>query len=185
VLAHRQRALWRIDAHGRTLIRTGYAAGLIRSVNSNRIAVLPSRTSVLILDQAGRVQRTFAFAPGKLQLTLTRAHLVTLERGNLGYLNSYNIADGRLQHSAKVPYDSHLLDATESFAVYTSQGSLHVLRFADSRDVQLLLPTRQGPLVAQIEDPGLYYVHKVAPRQNARIRVAFLPTRELEREIGN
>ena len=58
--------------------------------------------------------------------------------------------------------------------MYVAGRVIHLLRLADGRDVSLPEPPGSGPVLAQIEEPGLFFAYQV-PDADSQGRLGFVP----------
>lgn len=154
-----------------TTIRRGLHAAPVEAVSGSLIAILEP-TEIAVVDVQGDVVRVFPFTAAAARLE--GDHLV-VARGDA--LERYNVANGVLEASWPLPRGYSLADADGGIAVLRRPAAIRLVRFEDGRTLTI---ERGGPMLGELEAPGLYYSYAVGKTG----RVAFLPRSELDRRLG-
>jgi len=170
------------DEHGQVTesicatLRRGADAAPVDSVSGTLIAI---RTAggVIVLDERGTLVHAFPFAPADVYAArLDGGHLIVWRFGGL---ESYEVATGARVLSRPMPIGHRLADVNGGIAVLLSADTIMLLRLADGRS--LTLAPGGGPVLADLEPPGLYYSYTTAGGG----RVVFVPRSEVVARLGD
>ena len=145
------------------------------SVSGGLIA-LREPGAVTVLDDQGRLVRTFPFAPDDVNAARLDGGRLVVWR--FGVLEEYDVATGARVLSRLMPAGYRLADVDGGIAVLRSAGGVELLRLDDGRS--LTLPGGD-PTLADLEPPGLYYSYATADGGG---RVVFVPRAEILRRLG-
>jgi Tol biopolymer transport system component len=145
------------------------------SVSGGLIA-LREPHAVTVLDDQGRLVRSFTFAPDDVSAARLDGGRLVVWR--FGVLEEYDVATGARLLSRLMPAGYRLADVDGGVAVLTSAGGVELLRLDDGRS--LTLPGGD-PTLADLEPSGLYYSYATADGGG---RVVFVPRPELLRRLG-
>ncbi|HET7856164.1 MAG TPA: hypothetical protein VFL41_06875, partial [Gaiellaceae bacterium] len=153
-----------------TTLRTGPDAAPVDSVSGTLIAIR-KRGSVTVLDDQGRLVRTWPFAPADVfAARLDGSHLVVARSYTL---ESYDVTTGALELSRPLPAGYQLADVDGQVAVLRRPQTVILLRLSDG--ASRTFAPGGAPVLADLESPGLYYSFTVG----AEGRVVFVPRSEL------
>ncbi len=158
-----------------TLGRGAHAAP-VDSVADGLIAIRES-DQVAVLNAQGTVVRTFPFTPDDVSAArLDSGHLVV---SRLALLEQYDVATGVREVSRPLPAGYTLVDFDEStgIAVLRRTKTIMLMRLADGA-TRMLRPSH-GPVLADLEPPGLYYSYAVGKQG----RLVFVPRSNLLRRL--
>ena len=151
-------------------LRTGTEATPVDSVSGALIAI-KRRGAVTVLDDQGRLVRTFPFAPADVSaIRLDGTHLLVARSYTI---ESYDVATGALEVSRLLPMGYQLVDVDGGIAVLRRPQAVILLRLADG--ASSILTPGQGPVLANLEPAGLYYSYTLGGEG----RVVFVPRSDL------
>jgi WD40-like Beta Propeller Repeat len=171
-------SIWRLDYPPAEIVQNAQPL----SLDAGRIAARRDDGSLELLGADGSVLRTFDVQA--LGAALAGDDLVVLVQGQL---RDYSASTGELLHAWPLPDVPSagrcrrlycpsprltLDDAARGIAVYTLDGTVHLLRLRDAFD-----STVPGATTAELEDAGLFYAYAGAAPWPGRIR--FVPFAEL------
>jgi hypothetical protein len=145
------------------------------SVSGGLIA-LREPGAVTVLDDQGRLVRSFPFTPDDVSAARLDGGRLVVWR--FGVLEEYDVATGARLLSRLLPAGYRLADVDGGIAVLTSAGGVELLRLDDGRS--LTLPGGD-PTLADLETPGLYYSYATPDGGG---RVVFVPRAEILRRLG-
>jgi hypothetical protein len=155
-------------------IESDAEVGSVESVSAGLIAARGSR-DVVVVDRKGDLVRAFSFgAVGAARLDGDRL-VVTRS----GAVEAYDVATGARMLQRPLPSGYALADADGGIAVLRRDRTILLLRLADSRS--LTLTPGRGPVLTDLESPGLYYSYATGDGGG---RVVFVPRAELERRLA-
>ena len=129
------------------------------------------------MNAHGSLVRTFPFTPEDVSAArLDNGHLVV---ARLAFLEEYDVATGVREVSRPLPtgYALEDFDASQGIALLRRPKTIMLLRVADGASSVLRL--RQGPVLADLEPPGLYYSYAAGKRG----RLVFVPRSKLLRRL--
>ena len=129
----------------------------------------------MVVDAHGTVVRTFPFTPDDVSgARLDGGHLVV---ARLAFLEEYDVATGVRELSRPLPagYTLADFDASQGIAMLRRTKTIMLWRLADG--ATRLLRLSHGPVLADLERPGLYYSYAVGKRG----RLVFVPRSNLLR----
>jgi len=155
-------------------LRRGSDAAPVDSVSEGLIAIRES-DQVVVVDAHGTVVRTFPFTPDDVSAArLDGGHLVV---ARLAFLEEYDVATGVRELSRPLPagYTLADFDASQGIAMLRRTKTIMLWRLADG--ATRLLRLSHGPVLADLERPGLYYSYAVGKRG----RLVFVPRSNLLR----
>jgi hypothetical protein len=159
-----------------TTLRKDAQGAPIASVSAGLIAIRKPG-SVAVLDERGALVRLLSFAPADVNAAvLDGAHLVVWR---FGVLEVYDVATGARELSRPLPSGYRLTDADGGIAVLRKEETILLLRLSDGHS--LTLTPGQGPVLADLEPPGLYYSYATGDGGG---RVVFVPRSELLTQLG-
>ena len=140
-----------------------------------RIAVLRPDGMFVLLTQRGKRLDTFHLGrKGVTAVRLTGPILVVLKNRTIEVRNATTGAPShRWSRQGAGPVEA--LDADGDLAVYSSGTALHLLRLSSGRDRVISIPTRDGPVFAELETEGLFHAYNKGDEG----RVVFVPRRQL------
>ena len=147
----------------------------VDSVSGGLIALREPGT-VTVLDDQGRLVRSFPFAPDDVNAARLDGGRLVVWR--FGALEEYDVATGARLLARLLPAGYRLADVDGGIAALTSTGGVELLRLDDGRS--LTLPGGD-PALADLEPPGLYYSYATAGGGG---RVVFVPRAEILRRLG-
>ena len=148
-------------------IRQGAHAAAVDSASAGRIAIR-ERDAVAVVDEGGALVRVFPFAPDEVSAArLDGDHLAVARSGGL---DVYSVATGQGELQRSLPSGYELVDVDGGVAVLRRENSLILLQLGDGRSRTLTLP--RGPVLADLEAPGLYYSYT---SEEGSGRVVFVP----------
>jgi Tol biopolymer transport system component len=151
-------------------VRRGEHASPVEAVAGNLIAVREP-DAVAVLDAQGNLVRLFPFAVGAARLD--GGKLVVVRASTL---EVYDVAGAALEVSRPLPDGYALADVDGGIAVLLRDRTIMLLRLDDGRS--LTLTPGAGPVLADLEPPGLYYSFATGDGGG---RVVFLPRPSLLR----
>ena len=158
-----------------TVLRTDEHAASADSVSAQRVAVR-ERDAVAVLDERGAVVRVFPFAPEEARAArLDGDHLVVASESAL---EVYNVTTGLGELQRELPRGYELTDVDGGIAVLRRQDTVLLMRLEDGRSFTL---TPRSSVLADLEEPGLYYAHTVADGTG---RVVLMPRAEVSRRLS-
>lgn len=157
-----------------TTIRRGAHTDSVASVSGGLIAIREPN-AVAVVDDQGNLVRVLPFAGGISAAVLDGDRLIVSRSGTI---ESYGAATGALELSRPLPAGYRLADADGGIAVLLSADTVMLLRLDDGRS--LTLAPGGGPMLADLEPPGLYYAHPVGKGG----RVVFLSRSEILQQLG-
>ena len=164
--------LVRIGAERATTLRTGEHAAPVESVSGGLIAIREP-DAVAVVDERGNVVRVFPLAVSAARLDGGR-----LVVARASALDVYDVASGALLLERPLPSGSTLTDADGGIAVLLHGATIMLLRLADGSSTTLA--PGAGPVLADLEPPGLYYSF---PAGDSGSRVVFVPRASLLRQL--
>jgi hypothetical protein len=127
---------------------------------------------VAVLDEHGAIVRVFPFASNEVRAArLDGNRLVVATRS---VLEVYDVATGMGVAQQPLPAGYALLDVDGGIAVLRHEESVMLLSLADGRS-RTLTPGA-GPVLADLEPPGLYYSYSMPDGSG---RVVFVPRSQL------
>jgi dipeptidyl aminopeptidase/acylaminoacyl peptidase len=153
------------------ILRRSDHASPADSVSGQRIAIRENN-AVAVVDEHGALVRVFPFAPGDVRAArLDGDHLVVARPSSL---DVYDVVSGQglLQRPLASGYG--LVDVDGGVAVLGREDTLMLLRLDDGRSSTLT--PGAGPVLADLEPPGLYYSYTT---KDGGGRVVFVPRSEL------
>jgi hypothetical protein len=151
-------------------LRRGAHAAPVESVSGQLIAIREG-DAVAVVNGRGDVVRTLPFAPA--EVTVARVDGGRLVVSRSGTLEAYDVATGTLEVSRPLPTGYRLTDVDDGIAVLLRADSIMLLRLDDGHS--LMLAPGQGPLLADLEPPGLYYSYV----SGTEGRLVFVPRPDL------
>jgi dipeptidyl aminopeptidase/acylaminoacyl peptidase len=157
-----------------TTLRSGRDAHVCcpDSVSGGLIA-LREPGAVTVLDERGKLVRTFPFAPADVSAARLDGGRLVVWR--FGRLEVYDVGTGARELSRLLPAGFRLADVDGGIAALTSAGTVELMRLDDGRS--FTLPGGE-PTLADLEPPGLYYSYATGDGGG---RVVFVPRAELFR----
>ncbi len=157
-------------------LRKGRQAAPVDSVSGALIAVR-THAAVAVLDNHGALVRSFPFAPADVYSARLDGGRLVVARSYT--IESYDVATGAQELSRPLPAGYELTDVDNGIAVFRRTESVILLRLGD--DASLTLTPGQGPVLADLEQPGLYYSYTT---EDGGGRVVFVPRAELLQPLG-
>jgi Tol biopolymer transport system component len=157
-------------------LRRGSHAAPVDSASKELIAIRES-DQVAVVDAHGTLVRTFPFTPDDVSAArLDSGHLVV---ARLAFLEEYDVATGVRELSLPLParYTLADFDASQGIAMLRRPKTIMLWRLADG--ATRLLRLSHGPVLADLERPGLYYSYAVGQRG----RLVFVPRSNLSRGL--
>jgi Tol biopolymer transport system component len=143
---------------------------------SGRLIALREPGAVTVLDDEGRLVRSFPFAPDDVGAARLEGGRLVVSR--FGVLEEYDVETGTRLLSRLLPAGYRLAAVDGGIAALTSADGVELLRLDDGRS--LTLPGGD-PTLADLEPPGLYYSYATADGGG---RVVFVPRAEILRRLG-
>jgi hypothetical protein len=156
-------------------LRRGAHACCVDSVSGGLIAIR-ERGAVAVLDEQGKLVRVFPFPPADVSAARLDGDRLIVWRS--GRLELYHVTTGALELSRPLPSGYRLADVDGGIAVLLGSQTIMLLRLGDGRS--LTLKPGRGPLLANLEPPGLYYSYTA---RGGGGRVIFLPRSDLVRQL--
>lgn len=160
-----------------TTLRTGPHAADADSVSGGVIAVR-EREAVAVLNDQGTLVNVLPF--GRDEVKSARLDGERLVVARPGVLEVYDARTGAGVLQRPLPAGYALTDVDGGVAVLRKGRTVLLLRLADGRSFTLA-PGR-GPVLAELEAPGLYYSYATAEDGG---RLVFVPRSEIERQLGS
>ena len=160
-----------------TTLRRGEHAAPVESVSGELIAVREP-DAVAVLDAHGTLVRVFPFGRQEVSAALLDGGRLVVARG--GVLEVYDAATGAGELQRPLPSGYSLTDVDGGIAVLQSRSTIMLLRLADGRSITLM-PGR-GPVLADLEPPGLYYSYATAGGEG---RVVLMNRADVLRRLGS
>lgn len=149
-----------------TLLANSADSAPVAAVGAGRIAVAEP-AGIALLDARGRLLRVVPVAGlDAAAVRVDGAHLVVVRADAI---ESYSVADGRLEAARALGSGERLLDADGGLALVLAGRELRVVRLADGRSTTITAPGAR--VVAELEPPGLFYAYTAG----AGGRLAFVP----------
>ena len=165
--------LFRLDGEAARELTTSVGELTPLAVDADRVLVATGPGMVEVLDSSARPLATVATA-GFTEAALQGRDVVLHEGPVLAH---YDAGSGTALHRWPVPPTSTLTDVEGGVAVYVTSSAVHLLRLADGRDTAIT-PPGHGPVLAQLEPPGLFYSY-VVDGGDPPGRVVFVPSADL------
>jgi hypothetical protein len=163
--------LLRVDESGVTEIASDRGALSLLSVDGDRVMVDRENGALQLFRSDGTPLHAVTYGPARLLgAKLEGDDLVVLTDQGLA---DYDAATGNLRHLRPSPADARLADVQDGVAVYVTGTEIHLLRLAAGRE-GVIRPAGRGPVLAQLESPGLFYSYAVDDGTYPG-RVAYLP----------
>jgi hypothetical protein len=160
-----------------TTLRSGADSGPVDSVSGGLIAVRRPG-AVTVLDQQGKVLRSFAFAPKDAYVARLDGGRLVVARYFKLELESYDVATGVPGVSRPLPFGFELVDVDGGVAVLQSLNTITLLRLGDGRS--FTFTPGAAPVLADLDPAGLYYSYATADGGG---RVDFMPRAEVSRRL--
>lgn len=157
-------------------LRRGPHAAPVESVSAGLIAIREP-DQVAVVDAGGTLVRAVPFTPEDVSVArLDRGHLVV---ARLSFLEQYDLSTGVRELSRPLPagYTLDAFDSRYGIALLRRPKTIMLLRLADG--ATRLLRLKHGPVLADLEPPGLYYSYAVGRRG----RLVFVPWSKLVRRL--
>jgi hypothetical protein len=176
---------WRTDEEGNVVAATlrrvgrprlktlssGLQAYRAAAADRGRIAVARGDGTVALYAGAGRLLR--AIVPSSVrEVALQGGDLVVLTRSRT--IEVYSAATGKRRATWPVKAAAAQLDIASGQAVYAVWRTVHLLRLADGKDVQLTV-ARRAVEGLEIEAPGIAYAYNTVKRGREVGNLAFVP----------
>ncbi len=159
------------------VLRNGAHTYTIDSVSGHLIAVREPK-AVAVVDDQGSLVNVLPFARDQVKAARLDGSRLVIARP--GVLEVYDAVTGAAVLQRPLPTGYALTEVDGGIAVLQHAGTILLLRLADGRSLKLT-PAR-GPVLADLEEPGLYYSY-AAPKGQGRL--VFLPRADLERQLGS
>jgi hypothetical protein len=159
-----------------TTLRSGRQTSPVDSVSGGLIAIR-SHAAVSVLDDHGAPVRRFAFTPADVYAARLDGHHLVIARSYT--IESYDVATGAKELARAIPAGYELVDVDGGIAVLRRTESVILVRLVDG--ASLTLAPGQGPVLADLEPPGLYYSYAT---EDGGGRTVFVPRAEVLRRIG-
>jgi WD40 repeat protein len=159
-----------------TTLARGRQASPADSVSGGLIAIR-SHAAVTVLDDHGALVRRFTFAPADVYAARLDGHHLVVARSYT--IESYDVATGVQELTRALPAGYELVDVDGGIAVLRRTESVILVRLVDG--ASLTLAPGQGPVLADLEPPGLYYSYAT---DEGGGRAVFVPRAEVLRRIG-
>jgi Tol biopolymer transport system component len=159
-----------------TTLRKGRQASPVDSVSGTLIATR-THAAVSVLDNHGVLVRSFRFTPADVYAARLDGGRLVVARSYT--IESYLVATGAQEYSRPIPPGYELTDVDDGIAVLRRTDSVILVRLGDG--ASLRLTPGQGPVLADLEAPGLYYSYAT---EDGGGRVAFLPRADVLRQLG-
>jgi TolB protein len=153
------------------VLRAGAHTYPVDSASEHLIAVREP-AAVAVVDDHGSVVNVLPFARNEVKAARIDGSSLVVARS--GLLEVYDAVTGAAQQQRPLPAGYALAEVDGGVAVLRKARSILLLRLADGRSVELT-PAR-GPVLADLEAPGLYYSYVDSSGQG---RLVFLPRSEL------
>jgi Tol biopolymer transport system component len=174
--------LLRIGAGGKkcrellcTTLRNDAQAAPVASVSGGLIATR-KQGAVAVLDEHGTLVRLFSFVPADVNAAFLDTGRLVVWR--FGVLEVYDVATGARTLSQPLPPGYRLTDVDGGIAVLRRADTIMLLRLDDAHSVTLT--PGQGPVLADLEPPGLYYSY----RTGGGGRVVYVPRSDLLTQLA-
>jgi Tol biopolymer transport system component len=158
-----------------TTLGNGRQAAPVDSVSGALIAVR-SHAAVTVLDSHGTPVRRFAFAPADVYAARLDGHRLVVARSYT--IESYDVATGAQELTRPLPAGYELVDVDGGVAVSRRMDAVILMRLSDGASMRLA--PGQGPVLADLEPPGLYYSYATGDGGG---RVVFVPRAEVLRRL--
>ena len=159
-----------------TTLRRGRQASPVDSVSGALIATR-THAAVTVLDNHGALGRSFQFTPADVYAARLDGGRLVVARSYT--IESYDVATGAQELSRPIPAGYQLTDVDDGIAVLRRTDSVILVRLGDG--ASLRLAPGQGPVLADLEPPGLYYSYAT---EDGGGRVVFVPRAELLQQLG-
>lgn len=159
-----------------TTLRQDAQAGPVDSVFEGLIATRKPG-QVTVIDEQGRVVRTFGFAPADVSAARFDGTRLIVARSST--LESYDVSTGSRSASQPLPTGYQLADADGGIAVLRQADAILLLGLDNGRS--LTITPGKAPVLADLETPGLYYSYATAAGEG---RVVFVPRATLDQQLG-
>ncbi|MEP6909402.1 MAG: hypothetical protein ABI896_03090 [Actinomycetota bacterium] len=159
-----------------TTLRKGRQAAPVDSVSGALIAT-GEHAAVAVLDNHGALVRSFRFTPADVYAARLDGGRLVVARSYA--VESYDVVTGAQVLSRPIPAGYQLTDVDGGIAVLRRTESVILLRLSDG--ASLTFTPGQGPVLADLEPPGLYYSYGT---EDGGGRVIFVPRAELFRQLG-
>lgn len=157
-------------------LRKGRQASPVDSVSGSLIATR-THAAVSVLDDRGTLVRTFRFTPADVYAARLDGGRLVVARSYT--IESYEVASGTPEFSRPIPAGYQLTDVDGGIAVLRRTESAVLVRLGDG--ASLTLTPGPGPVLADLESPGLYYSYAT---EDGGGRVVFVPRSELLQQLG-
>jgi Tol biopolymer transport system component len=159
-----------------TTLRTGTHAAPVDSVSAGLIAVREG-DGVAVLDSKGSLVNIVPFGQGEVkEARLDSGRLVV---ASAGVLQVYDASTGAALQQRPLPAGYTLTDVDGGIAVLRHADTIMLMRLDNGRS--LTLAPGRGPVLAELEPPGLYYSYATAEGGG---RIVFVPRAQLEQQLG-
>lgn len=159
-----------------TTLRKGAQAAPAASVSTGLIATRKPG-AVAVLDEHGTLVRLFSFVPADVNAAFLDGGRLVVWR--FGVLEVYDVATGARALSQPLPPGYRLTDVDGGIAVLRRADAIMLLRLDDGHSVTLT--PGQGPVLADLEPPGLYYSYATGDGGG---RVVFVSRSELLTQLA-
>jgi Tol biopolymer transport system component len=159
-----------------TTLARGRQVSPVDSVSAGLIAIR-SHAAVTVLDDHGALVRRFAFTPADVYAARLDGHHLVVARSYT--IESYDVATGALELTRALAPGYELVDVDGGIAVLRRTDSVILMRLIDG--ASLTLEPGPGPVLADLEPPGLYYSYAT---EDGGGRAVFVPRAEVLRRIG-
>jgi hypothetical protein len=155
--------LWRIDAGGRTKLRSYPKPVIALDVDRGRILVEHDARTLEVVSSAGKAETKLTLAHGGGAL-MRAGRIATISNRRL-VLTSL---DGKTILTRAVVAGARLDDVDGAYAVYSVETRMHVLRLRDGRDIALRLRGQFGYASARLSSGRLFYAYNAQGGKTGR-----------------
>jgi hypothetical protein len=173
-------ALRRIRGAKLTAIATGLPVVQSSSADGGRIAVARLDGTIALYSNFGAVQRTIVPSSVK-EVALQGGDLAVLTQSST--LEIYSASSGYRRATWPVPAVAERLDLSGGIAVYAVNRTVHVLRIADGKEIELP-PAPRAIAGLEIEAPGIVYAYNTVKGIREIGNLAFVPTAKATSLLG-
>lgn len=164
--------LHRVDENQVTQIAVDPGPLNLLSVDGDRILVDRENGALQLFRADGTPLFAITYGPATLlgaQLDGDDIAVLTTEG-----LSAHDARTGDLRHHRRLDApNARLVDVANGIAVYLAGDEIHLHRLSDGRE-GVIRPAGRGPVLAELEEPGLFYSYAVEDGVS-RGRVAFIP----------